>query len=244
MWKVLGLRPITKTLTLTLAAMLGLCFGPSARAGLILEIATVAGANVEFSGSGTGATFQFDNNGSGQGFEVTGSTGAGDSVGLFGTLGGTYSYTAASIQNPFPGVEYAPVFTSGGSLSITDSSSIMLTGTIAGIDVATLGSGGAVNVNGIINLSDVSYAGTNADLTQLSHEAALNGGIVTVSFQFGSVTSLTQLTASGADNSTSYSGSFATSSVPEPSSLALGAIGALGVIGFTLRRRTDRRGVV
>ena len=230
----------TKKRALTLAAVLALCFAPSARAGLVLDISAAPGADVEFTGSGTGATVAFNNNGSGQGFVITSSTGVGDSVGLFGTIGGSYSYASALITNPAPGVEYALLSTSGGNLTITDASSLSLTGNIAGIDVATVGTGGAVNVNGVINLTGVSYSGTNADLDQLRNEAAAGGGILSISFQFGSATSLTQLAGLGAPNSTSYSGTIAT--VPEPSSLALACFGAIAVAGFHLRRRRHQQG--
>jgi len=248
--------------------MLGLCFGPGARADLTLDIANEVGASIQFTGSGSGptaaATFVFtnSNNGSGPGFDVTGSTGVGDSVGLTGTLGGSYSYTLAGITStPVPGsppetYQYAPVTTTNGSLTITDFNSISLTGTVTGVDISTLGTGGSVNVNGVINLTGVTYAGTNADLLQLKNEADSNGGTVTISFQFGSTTSLTQLTGAtnGAGdenvNSTSYSGSIATTSgvttsslVPEPSSLAVAGIGALGMIGYGLRRRKASSGL-
>jgi hypothetical protein len=227
-----------RTLALALAAVLGFCFGPEARASLILDISSVPGSNVKFTGSGTGASFTFNNNGSGHGFTVTSSSGAGDSVGLFGTLGGTYSYTKASITTISTGpplVQMAPVLTSGGLLTITDASLHSLSGTIVGLNLTTTGSTGGVNANGSINLTGVSYTGTNTDLTQLKNEASTGGGVVTLSFQFTSSKSLTDFTANHAVNKTSYSGSIA--SVPEPSSLALGCMGALGVIGCVLRRR-------
>src|SRR3954468_1021502 len=87
----------TSSLAWAVASLLGLCFGSSARAGLMLDISSEVGANVEFKGSGTGATFGFNNNGFGRGFHITTSTGVGDSLGLSGTIGGTYSYTTASI---------------------------------------------------------------------------------------------------------------------------------------------------
>jgi hypothetical protein len=221
--------------------MFALCLAPSAQAGLILDIATTPGADVEFTGSGNGAAVKNKNDGAGQANVDTSTSGVGDAFGLFGSIGGSYSYTTASITNPFPGVQFAPLSTSGGSLTITDASNLLLTGTIAGIDIATVGTGGALNLDGVINLTAVSYSGTNADLVQLRNEALTGGGTVTISFQFASVTNLSQLAALGADSSTSYSGTITTASVPEPSTFALGGIGAIAVMGIHLRKRGNLR---
>jgi hypothetical protein len=226
-------RPLSWAAT----ALLALCFGQSARADLILDISSAVGANVEFKGSGTGATFVFNNNGSGNGFTVTNSSGFGDSVGLDGTIGGSYSYLKASIVTVGPS-QTALVTTSGGSLTITDASSLKLIGTVNAVDVNTLGTSGSVNVSGAINLSGVTYSGTNKDLTQLKNEADANGGTVVISFQFIPAISLTGLTASGADHATSYSGTISTA-IPEPTSLVLGSI-ALGLVGFGVCRSKAR----
>jgi hypothetical protein len=225
-----------RSLTWALAALLGLSFGSVARASLILDISSDVGTSIEFTGSGTGATFKFNNNGSGQGFGVTASTGVGDSVGLHGTIGGAYSYTTASIVSVLS-LQTAPVSSSGGTFTITDASLNSLTGTIAGVDVVTIGVGGLVNMNGAINLSNITYGGTNSDLKKLRDETNATGGLVAISFQFSQGESLTQLAASGGDITTSYSGTIMTASAPEPSTLVLGCIGALGLIGYGLRRR-------
>ena len=230
------------TLTLTLAVMLGPCLGRSARADLTLDVASAAGANIDFTGSGSGATFVFNNNHLGQGFQVTESSngaGSGTAVGLFGTLGGTYSYTSITTIGS---VQTASVTTTDGSLTITDASHVSLTGNVAGLTVETFGTLGTVDVSGTINLTNVSYSGTNADLTQLKNEAAAGGGVLTISFQFLPTKSLTQLAGHGAENTTSYSASIATTAaVPEPSSLAIGALGALGLICYGLGRSKSRR---
>jgi hypothetical protein len=232
-----------RSLTLILAIVFGLGLGSSGQASIDLDISSAIGATVEFKGTGTGATFVFNNNRSGQGFEVTMSSSGGgpnSAVGLFGTLGGTYSYTKASIVS-FGKAQEAPVISTGGKLTITDASMHSLTGTISGVDVTTLGTGGSVDLNGIINLTNVSYSGTNHDLKQLKAEAAVNGGVVAISFQFIPGKSLTQLAANKADNKTSYSGSIATvfngASVPEPSSLVIAGLGALGFIAYGWRKR-------
>jgi len=206
---------------------------------MVLAISADVRADVDFQGTGTGASFVFNNNPSGDAFTITGSSGVGDSVGLQGTIGGTFSYTMGSIVAAGT-VQTAPVITSNGVLTITDASLISLTGTLTGIDVATIGTAGVVDVNGAINLTNVSYSGTNSDLLELKNEAAASGGIVAISFQFVPGESLTALAASGPDHETSFSGTITTSVVPEPASLSLGCI-ALGTIVLGMRWRKSHR---
>jgi hypothetical protein len=220
---------------LLLSAMVGLGLGARAQAGSItLDIAAAAGADVAFTGTGAGASFKFNTTGT-EDFQITGSTGVGDSVGLYGTIGGTFSYTKASIVT-VGSLQTAPVSASG-SLTITDGSGDQLKGTVAGIDVSTFGTAGIVNLNGVINLTGVTYAGSNSDLRQLTNDAAASGGIVSISFQFGSPTNLTALAGSGASNNTSYSGTITAASVPEPSSGVLAAMGMISLLGHRLRPR-------
>src|SRR4051794_36702440 len=118
----------TGTLILALAALLGpgLGLSPPARASLTLNISSASGANLEFKGSGTKATLQFNNNSSGQGFSVRSSSGIGDSIGLRGTIGGTFSYTKASI-GVHGLMQTASLTTTGGTFKITDAHGVSLT---------------------------------------------------------------------------------------------------------------------
>jgi hypothetical protein len=218
-----------------MAALVGLCFGTDARADLVLDLSSDVGASVEFKGTGSGATFVFNNNLSGNGFNITSSSGVGDADGLQGSISGLFSYSTASITTLGP-LQMAPVATSGGLLTLTDGSGHALTGTITGVDLATVGTGGSVNVEGSINLTNVIYAGANADLTELKNDANLGGGVFALTFQFVPAESLTQLAANHADHETSFSGTVMTA-VPEPSGLLLGCTGLLGLIGYGLRRR-------
>ncbi len=233
--KFLGHMAGTKSLAWAVVALMGLGFGTSARADLVLGIASVANSDVAFTGTGSSASFTF----SSQGFEVTSSSGTGSAVGLDGKIGGTFSYS--SVSSPFSGLQTANLSTTGGTISITDASNHTLTASIAGLDISTFGTGVTVNVNGDINLSNVQYSGTNADLLALKADANANGGVFTLTFQFTPAESLTKLEAVGTHKST-YSGSIDASSlgvasVPEPSSLALGCIGLSFVIGYRIRRR-------
>jgi hypothetical protein len=112
-----------------------------------------------------------------------------------------------------------------------------LTAKIAGIDLATLGSHGSFNMDGDLNLTSVSYSGTNADLIDLQKQGA-GAGVVVLGFQFLPAQSLTSLAAAGSDRRSSYSGSI--SSIPEPSGLTLLGVGALAFLGYGARRRRSR----
>jgi hypothetical protein len=213
--------------------------GSVSRAELILAVSSDVGANVDFHGTGTGASFIFSNNQSGQGFTITQSNGFGDSVGLHGEIGGTFNYTTASIMSQGP-LETAPVMTSGGSLTITDLSNQSLTANFTGLAVATMGTAGSVDVNGAVNLTNVSYSGMNTDLLALRNEAQADGGIVAISFQFVPSESLTQLAAAGSDMKTSYSGTITAVPIPEPAGATLGCI-ALGTVILGLKWRRSRR---
>ena len=169
---------------------------------ITLNFSSVPGATVRF--TGTGKTFQFVDSTTvgfaGSDFRVTLSDGAGDSIGLLGNLGGTFTIGTITISGP---IQNAPV-TGVGSFSIFDGST-SLTATAQWTSIRTFGTSGGINAGGSINLSAISYSGANADLQALAASAA-DTGIATVSFQFVPAKTLTQLTTAGAVNSTTYSG--------------------------------------
>jgi hypothetical protein len=127
--------------------------------------------------------------------------------------------------------------------SITDGAGFKFEGDVDWILIRTTGIGGLINVDGDINLSGLTYGGTNADLLQLLAEASPpGGGVATISFQFTGDSALTVLTSpnpvTGAERTheSSYSGSV--SSVPAPPALILVGLGGVS-FGFAhlIRRR-------
>jgi hypothetical protein len=129
-------------------------------------------------------------------------------------------------------LESAPV-TGTGTLHITDNATIDLTGSIQWVSIATISVAGVLNLSGQVNLTGITYAGANSDLSALA--AAASGSDV-VTFQFVPAKTLTQLTTTGGQ--TSYSGGI--TSVPEPGTWVLVAIGTgLGV--FLRGRKQVRR---
>jgi hypothetical protein len=192
----------------------------------IVDFSNLSGANVTFAGSGD--TFTFSPESVGYDFEITS---PGTAKGLYGNIDGTFkigTITSTVVNQKL--FQEAPVTTlSGGSFSVSDGAS-SLTGALTWVSIYTYVTTGGINADGTVNLTGISYTGTNADLLQLK-----NAGSATsvVTFQFSPAKSLMQLTEDGKTFSTSYSGSV--SAVPIPAGIWFFAPGLLGLIG--LRRR-------
>jgi len=220
----------TKILTLALAAAFGLQFSTVAQADITLDVANVPSTSITFHGTGGGGTFSFSTV-AGNGFSVTNGSGSqftGSSIGNLGSLTGpAFNFNSTT-----------GIVTGSETLTINDGAGHNLTGTVTGVNIAVIGTGGTLNTTATVNLSGVTYTGTSADLVALRNDVNANGGVVAMTFQFVPAVSLTALGAAGATNSTSWSGTIeSTTAVPEPSSLAIAGLGALGMIGYGIRRR-------
>ncbi len=147
--------------------------------------------------------------------------------GLKGNIGGTFSVGTITVSG---GLETAPV-TGTGSFSIFDGVNT-LTADLTWQNVFTFGTQSGLNVNGVTNLSNISYSGSNAGLIEFVNS---NSHTLTLSTQFVPGKTLTQLMANGALNTNSYSGTF--NAVPEPATLAILGVGAAAVIR---RRRRSK----
>lgn len=234
---------------LALAVVVGSFVSSNAEAGIKLNLSANIGSEIVFVGNGSGATVSFTPGAfSSSTFVITslsGASGTNAGLGLQGSIGGTFSYTTASITSDGIGGESATLVGNGANtFTIIDNAGVPQTfsANIAGINISTAGTSGAINYTGSVNLTNVVYNGTNADLLILKQQTASpSGGIATITFQFIPGQSLTQL-ASGSlsspiTNSTSYSGTV--TSVPEPGSLAMAFTGvALLGAGCYRRRRS------
>jgi hypothetical protein len=213
-------------LTITILLLLTLTF--QARAAITLNFQALDGTVINF---GTNSTFGFTST-NGYQFSISSvQGGVGDSVGDNGYVapGGPFTIGAITIVG---GLQSATV-TGTSTLHITDNATLDLTGTINWVSIATISVAGVLDLNGQVNLTAITYSGTNSDLNAL---AAAGSGTDVVTFQFVPAKTLTQLTTTGGQ--TSYSGSI--TAVPEPGTWVLVAMGTgLGV--FLRGRRQARR---
>ena len=196
-----------------------------------ISFINVSDAHIAFTGSSD--SFTFADGVGGRDFRITGSDGAGDALGLLGNIGGIFTIEGIAIAG---GRESAVVSSTDGRFSIFDGT-VTLTSDIAWISIFTDGSTGGLNSGGALNLTNVSYAGSNADLLALAAGSDRTAGIT---FTFAPAMTLTDLTQNGATNRTAFDGAInevaRSLHVPEGgSALSLLGLALLCVEG--LRRR-------
>ncbi|HEY5232101.1 MAG TPA: hypothetical protein VIK35_01020 [Verrucomicrobiae bacterium] len=178
------------------------------------------GLNTGIQFNGASSSFQLDPSpgslGSPQ-FAVTSETGGSSSIGLVGWINGS-PWTIGSITTS--GTIQSAAVTGLGNLFISDGLGNDLTGTVGWMTIQTDQSAGFINSALDLNITGLAYSGANADLLAL-----VNGGSgsMNLTFQFDPGETLAQLTT-GSDQIGSYSGAFAATSVPEPSTVVAGAL--------------------
>ncbi|MEO6667703.1 MAG: hypothetical protein ABIO65_13165, partial [Nitrospiria bacterium] len=153
-----------------------------------LNYASLTGSTVTF--TGTGDTFVFNPESGGFDFAIGSvSDGTGSAVGFNGRIEGTF--TIGSITTLAPGYQTASV-TGPGTLSIFDGTT-SLTASLDWVSIYTLNTTGGINAGGDVNLTSISYSGTDADLLALATLGA-GSGVANATFNFVPALSLTQLT--------------------------------------------------
>lgn len=201
---------------------------------LILNFGPTDGSSIQFNGSQN--SFQFNNGFNGYQWTITTETGGSSAVGLNGSvLNGPFNYGPITISGSgFTESESATVLGPLGTLDINAGPLNDLTGTVNWINIATFYTvGGFLNAAVNVNLSNISYSGSNPDLQTLK---ANQPGILDVSFQFLPGETLTQLSTGTGPYTTSFSGSIITA-VPEPTSIALAGLGGLTLLLFRRQRK-------
>ncbi len=196
----------------------------SAAAGsLKLDFASITSSMIVFDGSGN---FSFSNGAGGNQFEITS---LGDAQNDLGAVSGSFAIGAITSQF---GVQTAPV-TGTGSLVIHDGLGNDLNASVFWDTIATFGTGGTINVQGVLNLTSIAYSGPETQLEDLS---IIGTASDVVTFQFTPAKPLSLL-KNGPITRTSYSGSITTQSQPCPdggsTAVLLGlALGCLGVFKY------------
>lgn len=183
------------------------------------DISSVPGSAIAFDGAGN---FSFTPASPAANFEVD----TGTAAGLLGSIGGSFAIGAITTVGP---TSTAPV-TGSGTFTIIDGGT-PLTATIDWDEMSQTGTGSTLNVNGVVNLTSIAYAGSNPDLVTLFGDAS---GYAVVTFQFIPSKSLASMKTTKA--STSFSGSI--TSTPDGGATA-GLLGAtlMGMAAVARRRK-------
>jgi hypothetical protein len=203
--------------------------------GAVLACASSVMANNEFTyASSTGSTINFLGSGefdftpSASDFTITSSTLGTAANGLAGGMNGTY--TMGAITSPSAGIFEAPV-TGSGNFTINDGAGHTLTGTLVWEDIIQSGTGSTVNYLGSVNLTAMTYTGSNPELLTLAGQVSV---IDTLNFTETAQPTLATLEAGGTSLATSFSGSInGVTSTPDGGlTIALlgGAFTAMGLV--------------
>jgi hypothetical protein len=221
-------------LTLNLAVLLCFCSlvgGASVASAISLSFSSEPNSYLEFGVANTIA-FQDEVAKSFNDIRITASdTVSGSSIGLTGDIDGVFTVGAVAVAGSMESASLSGI----GLLSISDGLGGALTGDVAFGSIATFFNFGAFNITSSVNLMNLSYSGTNADLIDL---ATSSNGVVQASFTAPIGASLSTLVGSGAQVG-NYSGTIdaASAPVPEPSAALSFALGSLLVSQVCRRRR-------
>ena len=215
------------------SALVALFLAAGSAEAIQLEFAGLAGSYIQFTPGGT-ITFEDEVPGSFNDFHVTFSDGVGDSVGLTGDIDGVFDMAPISTI----GVLQSAAVGGAGELAIDDGVGSIFTADLEFIDVTTFFNFGFFNLNGVVNLMNLAYAGSNADLAGLTGSS---DSVFQASFAAPVGETLNSL-VTGAVKVGNYSGTIAGSgasvNAPEPSAALCFAVGSL--VGGAACRRPSR----
>jgi hypothetical protein len=189
-------------------------------AQLSLNYASTPGASIQFNGANS--TFQFNSSTItgyvGSQWSIGSQTGGtGSALGLFGVVTNspfTYGLISSTILGPYT-IQTANVTGPLGGLNINDGVGNLLTGDVNWVQLVTINSIGGINASLTVNVTSLSYSGTNPDLVTFASEPP---GTMNVSFQFSPGKMLSELTSGTGPYTTSFSGSLTV--VPEPTTIS------------------------
>lgn len=159
----------------------------------VVNYASTLGSSINFDGAGNFSFAPADNN-----LQITLD---GTATGLLGYVSGTYSIGAITPLPPFGAT--APV-TGTGTFVIHDGALNDLVGNLVWVEITQLGAGDLLNINGVLNLTGITYSGANPTLQKMAAAGNLEN---VLTFQFTPAVPLSGLKT--AVHSTSFSGSIA-----------------------------------
>jgi len=203
-------------LSIAVTSLFALAFLFAGRVGAVsFSYSSTVGSFISFPGD---TTFSFtpavDN------FQVT----SGAASGFLGEITGTFTIGTISTIGS---LSTAPVTGTGGFV-ISDGT-FDLTATLTWADIQQLGGGGSLNVGGVVNLTSVTYSGSNPALKAL---ATAGAGIDVLSFQFTPPVSLATLSNGPGPNQTSFSGA-----VSAPDGGTTAGLLSFALLGVEVMRR-------
>ena len=212
----LRMKAMSRT-SFALLIALGATAAPQSQA-ITLGFSSIDEANAKLIFNGTTDTFSFGTaltgTGTGYSFSLTESDGAGDAIGLFGTIEGTFSIgTVVNGEAPVSGT--GKVIIEGGFIADVTFDNLFKTRATGGIE-------------GAFNLSNIIYSGLNADLLALKAGAP---GDANLSFTITGKT-LSQIVESTTPISTSYDGEFYAQATSVPDGGATALFLGMGVISL------------
>ncbi len=210
---------LSTTATALLVAAVALLSATKVKA-VSFDYSNTVGSSIAFAGDGTFSfTPALDN------FKVT----TGGASGFLGDITGTFTIGAITTLGP---LSTAPV-TGTGALLIDDGGGFSLTAILTWVDIQQLGTGGSLNFGGAVNLTGITYGGSNSALVAL---AAAGSGIDVLSFQ---TSGLSLATLASSPHQSSFSGTIV--SVPDGGA-TIGLFGfallGIGVIGRKIKSAT------
>ncbi len=208
-----------------LFSLVALLVGNSTAFAQTFNFSSLGTAQIVFDGTTAALSFAPDA-GTGHDFQVGSST-LGGLNGLQGDITGTFHLGTITSSPP---IQSAPVTGLGQFVLYDTAPGPALTANIWWVSALSIGTVGALNPNGWLNLNNFSYSGTNPDLQAL---ASNTGGVASVNFPFVPGETLNQLETDGIANPTSFAGSL--TAIPEPSCYAA-LLGGVAFGAMLLRR--------
>jgi hypothetical protein len=149
----------------------------------------------------------------------------GSAAGFYGSIGGTFAIGDVTTIGP---TSTAPI-AGNGTFTIFDGAT-PLVASITLNEMSQTGTGAVLNVDGAVNVTAISYAGTNPDLVALRDDTS---GSAAISFQFALVRSIEYMKTHRL--STTFSGSV----VSTPDLGTTVSLLGLGMIGMAMAARRE-----